>query len=321
MDRRRFLLTSLAGALAAPLGAEAQHMAKRPTVGVLWPRDRESSLQGQEAFRRGLAEHGYVDGQNIALLHRWADGRADLLASSARDLLALKVDVVVTAGTTAVRAVRDVTGTVPIIMAGGGDPVGTRLIDSLARPGGNITGLSLLGEELLTKGLSLLKEAVPKVRRVGILMNAANPANTFLFEKMRNVPGLDAQRLDIASPSDFEAVIGHLQADALFALADPLLGLHRDRIANLALGKRLPLAGADGGLTRAGGLISYSIDFADLWRRSAGYVVRVLRGAAPGDLPVEQPTKFEVAINLTTAKALGLTIPQSLLLRADQVIE
>jgi ABC-type uncharacterized transport system substrate-binding protein len=173
------------GITLAPLAAEGQQAQRIVTVGVLFPVDRTSALPFQEAFRRGLADHGYVEGQNIAVVHRWADGRADLLVPLAQDLLTQKIDVVVTVGTTAVQAVRDLTGTVPIIMVGAGDPVGTRLVESLARPGGNITGFSLLGEETLTKGLSLLKEAIPRIRRVAILMNAANPANTFLFEKMR----------------------------------------------------------------------------------------------------------------------------------------
>jgi ABC-type uncharacterized transport system substrate-binding protein len=250
-----------------------------------------------------------------------ADGRADLLVPLAQDLLTQKIDVVVTVGTTAVQAVRDLTGTVPIIMLGAGDPVGTRLVESLARPGGNITGFSLLGEETITKGLSLLKEAIPRIRRVAILMNAANPANTFLFEKMRALPGVEAQRADIRDPDELESAIGRLQADALFALADPMFSMHTKRIADLASRKRLPLASAFSALTRTGGLLSFSIDYVDLWRRSAGYVVRVVRGAAPGDLSVEQPTKFELVINLKTAKALGLTIPQSVLVRADEVIQ
>jgi putative ABC transport system substrate-binding protein len=321
MDRRRFLLTSMAGALASPLAAEAQQAGRMPTVGVLSPIDRPSTLPYTEAFRRGLADHGYIEGQNIAVVYRWADGRADLLLPLARDLVASKVDAVVTAGTTAVRAVRDVTNTVPIIMAGAGDPVGTRLIESLARPGGNITGISLIGEELLTKGLSLFKEAAPQVRRVGVLMNAANPANTFLFQKMRASGGVEVQRVDIRDAEELETVIGRLQVEAIFVLADPLFGIHAKRIADLAIRKRLPMAGADSTFTRAGGLISYALDFVDLWRQAAAYVVRVLRGAAPGDLPVEQPTKIELLINLKTAKALGLTIPPSLLARADQVIE
>jgi putative ABC transport system substrate-binding protein len=320
MNRRTFLWGLTLGTLAAPLFGEGQQARRIVTVGVLFPVDRTSALPFQEAFRRGLADHGYAEGQNIAVVHRWAD-RADLLVPLAQDLLTQKIDVVVTVGTTAVQAVRDLTGTVPIIMVGAGDPVGTRLVESLARPGGNITGFSLMGEETLMKGLALLKEAIPRIRRVAILMNAANPANTFLFEKMRTVPGVEAQRVDIHDPDELESAIGRIQADALFILADPMFSMHTKRIADLASRMRLPLASAYSGLTRTGGLLSFSIDYVDLWRRSAGYVVRVVRGAAPGDLPVEQPTKFELVINLKTAKALGLTIPQALLLRADQVIE
>jgi putative ABC transport system substrate-binding protein len=309
------------GAFSAPLGGEGQQT-RMVTVGVLFPVDRKSAAPAEEAFRRGLADHGYIEGQNIDVVRRWADGgRADLLVSLAQDLVAQKTDVIVTIGTTAVRALRDVTGTVPIIMAGAGDPVGTGLVKSLARPGGNITGFSLFGEELLMKGLSLLKEAVPRTRRVGVLMNAANPANDFLFQRMRAVPGVEVQRIDIRDADDLDSAIGQLQANALFVLADPLFGMHAKRIADLAIRKGLPLGSAAGDLTRAGGLLSFSIDFVDLWRRSADYVVRVLRGAAPRDLPIEQPSKFEVAINLRTAKALGLTISPSLLLRADQVID
>ena len=222
------------------------------------------------------------------------------------------------------RAVREATLTTPIIMAGAGDPVGTRLIQSLARPAGNITGLSLIGEELVTKGLSLLKEAVPRLRRVGVLMNATNPANDFFYGKLRagaRVSGIEIRRGDVHGADQLEAVIGALGVDGVFVLADPMFRVHRHRIADGLLRRRMPLGGADPALTRAGGLLSYSPDFVAIWGRSADYVVRILRGAVPGELPVEQPTKFELVINLKTAKALGLTIPPSLLQRADQVIE
>jgi putative ABC transport system substrate-binding protein len=280
-----------------------------------------------QAFLRGLRELGWVEGQNIAVEYRWAEGRLERLPELAAELVGLKVDAMLVGGTQAALAAKQATTTIPIVLAGIGDPVGTGLVASLARPGGNITGLSFLASELSAKQLELLKEAVPKVSRVAVLWN---PTNSFHRLALRDAEaaarslGVQLQLLEARSPNEFDsafAVVTRKRAGALLVLADAVFLLHRTRLADLAARSRLP---AMYGLTehaQVGGLMAYAPNFADSFRRAAGYVDKILKGAKPGDLPVEQPTKFDLVINLKTAKALGLTIPQSLLIRADQVIQ
>jgi putative ABC transport system substrate-binding protein len=326
MDRRAFIVTLAGGLLAAPLAAAAQEARGVPRVGVVIPATREELAAGGplESFKRGLRALGWVEGQTVLIEARYADGRADRIPGLAMELARLKVNVIVTAGTTAIQAVRDATTDIPIVMAGGGDPVGTGLVTTLARPGGRITGVSLVGKEVLGKALELLKTAVPRTARVGVLMNAANPANGFLFKEMvevGNVIGVQLHRIDVPGGADMDAAVARAQGGALLVLADPLFFGHRARIADIALRLRHASMFIGRAYAEAGGLLSYGVLVDEVWARAAGLVDRILKGANPGDLPVEQPTKFELVINLKTAKALGLTIPPSLLQRADQVIE
>ena len=324
MERRTFLGTLAGGLLAAPLAADGQEARGVPKVGVVMPWTRQESSGALESFMRGLRSLGWVEGQTVLIEARYADGRADRVPGLSMELASLKVNVIVTVGTTAIQAVRDVTPDIPIVMAGGGDPVGTGLVTTLARPGGRITGVSLVGKEVLGKALELLKTAVPRTARVGVLMNAANPANGFLFKEMvavGNVIGVQLHRIDVEGGADMDAAVAGAQGGGLLVLADPLFLIHRVRIADLALRRRLPSMFIGRPYAEAGGLLSYGILVDEVWARAAGLVDRILKGSKPGDLPIEQPTKFELVINLKTAKALGLTVPPSLLQRADQVIE
>ncbi|MGH8695176.1 MAG: ABC transporter substrate-binding protein [Burkholderiales bacterium] len=229
-----------------------------------------------------------------------------------------------TSGTTAIQAVRNVTDTVPIVMAGGGDPVASGLVKSLSRPGGNITGVSLLGQELVPKGFSLLREVVPRAKRIDLMANAANPANAF-FGRLTSEAGLalgvESRLLEVRRPEDLEPAITSMQADALLALADPMFGLHARRIADIAIKRRLPLASYGRAYVEAGYLMSYAVSFPDVFRKAAEYADRILQGANPAQLPIEQPARYELLFNLKTARALRLTIPQSLLQRADHIFE
>jgi ABC-type uncharacterized transport system substrate-binding protein len=322
MERRAFL-AGAAALLAAPLAAEAQEARGVPRVGVVMPGARQDPT-GVESFMRGLHALGWVEGKTVLIETRYADGRADRIPGLSMELASLKVNVIVTVGTTAIQGVRDATTDIPIVMAGGGDPVGTGLVTTLAQPGGRITGVSLAGKEVLGKAVELLKTAVSRTTRIGVLMNAANPANGFLFKEMvevGNVIGVQLHRIDVQGGADMDAAVARAQGGALLVLADPLFFGHRVRIADLAIRLRLPSVFIGRPYAEAGGLLAYGFLVDEVWARAAGLVNRILKGAKPGDLPVEQPTKFELVINLKTAKALGLTIPPSLLLRADQVIE
>jgi len=281
-----------------------------------------------DAFRQGLRELGWVEGQNIAIEYRFAEGRFDRLPDLAAELVRLKVDIIVAQPTPAAVAAKNATKTIPIVMISVGDPVGLGLIASLARPGGNVTGSSYsVGPEIAGKLLELLKETVPKVRRVAILWNPANPAQP-LFIRELNVAapslGVQLQLLEARGPNEFEgafAAMAKERAGALLVMADGMFLLHRTRLADLAARSRLPAAYGVRDHVDAGGLMSYGSSTRDLFRRSATFVDKILKGAKPADLPVEQPTKFELVINAKTAKALGLTIPPSLLQRADEVIQ
>jgi len=316
------------GLLAAPLAAEAQQAGRVPRIGFLGstsPSDRPPLL---DAFRQGLRELGWVEGQNVVIDYRFAEGRFDRLPDLAAELVRLKVDIILGPGTPAAAAAKNATETIPIVMISVRDPVGTGLIASLARPGGNVTGVSdSVGLEIAGKQLELLKESVPKVRRVAILSNPANLYHPLAIRELNVAArslGVQLQLLEARGPNEFDGAFVAMATErvgALLVLADAMFNLHRTRLADLAARSRLPAAYGWREYVEAGGLMSYGPRLRDLYRRSATYVDKILKGAKPGDLPVEQPTKFELVINLKTAKALGLTIPPSLLLRADQVIE
>ena len=273
-----------------------------------------------------LRELGWIEGRTVAIEYRWAEGRSERFAEIAAEFVRLKVDVIVTAGTAAVVAAKQATSVIPIVFAAAGDPVGTGLVASLARPGGNVTGLSNQSADLAGKRLELLREVVPGLRRLAIMANVGNPIGVLEMGEVQAAArtlGLEVVTLEIRRAEDiapaFEALKG--RADALYVVTDPLVNTNRIRINTLALGARLPTMHGIREYVEAGGLMSYGPNFPDLFRRAADYVDKILRGAKPADIPVEQPTKFDLVINLTTAKALGLDVPPTLLARADEVIE
>jgi putative ABC transport system substrate-binding protein len=324
MDRRAFLGTMAGVFVAAPLAAEAQEPGKVPRVGFLGPRNRADAAPYLDAFLIGLREIGWVEGKNIFIEYRWAEGRSERLPDLAAELVRLKVDVILAGPTSAAVAAKNATSTIPIVTTAAGDPA-VGLVASLARPGGNVTGLSF-SVEMATfgKGLELLKETVPKVRRVAVLSNPANPAHALAIKEVaaRSV-GVQLQLLVARGPSEIDsafAAMARERAGALLVMADSTFGFHRTRLRDLAAKGRLPAMYGLREHPEVGGLMSYGADNRDNFRRAATYVDKILKGAKPADLPIEQPTKFELVINLKTAKALGLTIPQSLLGRADEVI-
>jgi putative tryptophan/tyrosine transport system substrate-binding protein len=309
--------------------AMAQQPKKVPRIGYLSQFEPARESPRAEAIRLALRELGYVEGQNIAIEYRYAEGKRDRFPELAAELVRLKVDIIVAAGgTVIVQAAKNATKTIPIVMMGGGlDPVEAGLVESLARPGGNVTGLTLLSTELGGKRLELFKEAVPKLARVAVLYDPANPPSVLEVKEVLPVParalGLTLQPWEVRAADGFEKVFAALnkqRPDGLYVLGAPLMAANQTRIAGLALKSRLPSVG-NRGYVDAGGLMSYGADIADSYRRVAYYVDRILKGAKPADLPVEQPTKFELVINLKTAKQIGLTIPQSVLYRADKVIK
>ena len=325
MDRRRFLLTSLAGAIAAPLTAEAQQATKMSRIGYLSAASAEADKNRFAHFRRGMQELGYIEGKNIVIEQRY--GQREKIPELPAELIRLKVDVLVVYGDAAILAAKNATSTIPIVMTVHPDPVGDGIIASLALPGGNVTGLSDLHTVLATKRLEILKEVVPSASRMAVFFHAANPT---LLRQLKDIQDIaPAFRVTVLSvpvtgPDDFDRAFTMMRkerAAGLMVLGSPLIGIHRRQILDLAAKSRLPAIYTVRESPDAGGLMSYGANFHELWRRAATYVDKILKGAKPGDLPVEQPTKFELVINLKTAKALGLTIPQSLLQRADQVIE
>jgi putative tryptophan/tyrosine transport system substrate-binding protein len=326
MDRRHFLLTSLAGALAAPLVAEGQPAGKAYRIGVLEMRPRALNANF-DAFRQGLREFGYVEGQNFVIEYRSADGRPERFPGLATELVDLKVDLIVTRGTPAALAAEKATESIPIVMATSADPTRFGIVSSLARPGGNVTGLSTVAVELAGKRLELLKEAIPRIARIALIANMSSPASGSQWRQMEAAArslGFAPQLLDVRAPEDFARAFDiaiKQRADAVQVANDTLTQTNFRRIVDLSAKHRLPSMFASREFVDAGGLMAYGPNFTDLYRRAATYVDKILKGAKPADLPVEQPTKFELVINLKTAKALGLTIPQTLLLRADQVIE
>ena len=314
--------------LAAPLAADAQQAGKVPRIGFLSltsPSDRPPLF---DAFRQRLRELGWVEGQNIVIDYRYAEGRVDRLPDLAAELVRLKVDLIVSWGTQGVTAAKNATETIPIVMIAVRDPIGIGLIASLARPGGNVTGVSgSAGLEWVAKQLELLKETVPKIRRVAILSNPTNAYHQLAIREVNVAArslGVQLQLLEARGPNEFDgafAAMAKERVGALLVLSDVMLNSHRTRLADLAARSRLPAAYGVRESVEAGGLMSYGPSFLDSFRRAATYVDKILKGAKPAELPVEQPTKFELVINMKTAKALGLTIPQSVLRRADHVIE
>jgi len=316
----------VAGLLVAPLSAEAQQTAKLPTIGVLGASAPSTDGHRVAAFSQRLRELGWTEGRNVAIDYRWAQGRSERFGELAAELVRLKVDVIVTWGTATVIAAKQATTKIPIVFAVAADPVGTGLIASLSRPGGNVTGLSSLHTDSASKRFELLREVVPTLHRLAIMDNTGNPGSVLEMREIQETArrlGLDVVPVEIGRAEDIvpalEAIKGHV--DALIVMGDAFLNTHRNRINASALSTRLPTMHGSPDQVAAGGLLFYGPNYLDLFRRTAEYVDKILRGAKPADLPVEQPTRFELVINLKTAKALGLTIPQSLLLRADQVIE
>jgi putative tryptophan/tyrosine transport system substrate-binding protein len=327
MDRRRFLLTSVAGALAAPLAAEAQQAGSRRIGYLESSSPSPARLQLLEAFRQGLRELGYLEGKNIVFESRFGEGKPDQIRRFAAELVELKVDILVTSGTPATGAAKQATRTIPIVMTQLADPVGSGLVASLGRPGGNVTGLSTQDADLGGKRLELLLQVVPRVSRLAQLVDETSTGTVLIGKGTKAAAasvGVQLQSLGVREKGELDgafAAMKKARADALIVESSSMLFAWRERLAELALKNRLPTMFAQRQYAEAGGLMAYSADFSDLYRRAATFVNKILKGAKPGDLPIEQPTKFELVINLKTAKALGLTIPPSLLARADQVIE
>jgi putative tryptophan/tyrosine transport system substrate-binding protein len=328
--RRRQFITLLSGAAAScaswPLAAWAQQAGKAPTVGFLGQSTPLGESERAAAFAQRLRELGWVEGRTVAIEYRWADGRNERFAEIAAEFVRLKVNVIVTGGTPPVIAARQVTSVIPIVFASAGDPVGTGLVASLARPGGNVTGLSVQAVDLAGKRLALLREAISGFGRLAIMGNVGNPIIVLELGELQAAAGklgVEVFTLEIQRPQDIAPALETVKgrADALYVCQDLLTVGNRMRINTLALGARLPVMHASREHIEAAGLMSYGPNFLDHYRRAADYVDKILRGAKPGDLPVEQPTKFDLVINLTTARALGLTIPEALLVRADEVIE
>jgi putative ABC transport system substrate-binding protein len=326
MRRRDFLTVLGVAAAGAPLTAASQDPRKLPRIGFLGNSTAilEANLVGP--FREGLRDLGYVDGRNIVIEYRWAEGSYERFPSLIAELLAMKVDVIVTAGTPAALAVKKATTSVPLVMVAVGDPVGTGLVGSLGRPGGNATGLTSIAPELEGKRLELLREVLPKISRVAVLWN---PANAYQIGSEKEVQAAaKALRISVISLpvqnlkelGNAFAAIPREHPDALVVLADRVFLHNRERIADFAITNRLPGMNGYRELVEAGGLMSFGPSYAAMHRQAATYVDKILKGSKPGDLPIEQPAKFEFVMNLKTAKALGLTIPQSVLLRADEVI-
>jgi len=309
-----------------PLAARAQQPVKLPTIGFLGPNTRSAASEWVVALVQRLRELGWMEGRTIAIEYRWAEGREERFPEIAAELVRLKVELIVTSGTPAVMASKKATSVIPIVFATAGDPVGSGLVASLARPGGNVTGISVQQDELAGKRVELLREIVPGLRRVAIIAYAGNPPSLVELEQAyaaaRNF-GLDAVKIEIRRMEDIASGLEPVRGntEALYVVSHPLINANRIRISTLALGARMATICGFREYVEVGALMSYGPNLPALFRRAGEFVDKILRGAKPGDIPVEQPTKFDLIINLTTAKALGLTIPESFLLRADEVIE
>ena len=326
MQRRKFI-TLLGGAAAAwPLAARAQQARKLPTIGFLGAATPSVASQWVTAFEKRLRELGWIEGRTVAIEYRWAEARTERYSEIAAELVGLKVDVIVTWASAPVLAAKQATMLIPIVFAAQMDPVGAGVVASLARPGGNVTGLSIQQTDTASKRLELLREVVRNLGRLAIMGNAGAPGAVLEIREVQATArtlGLEVTTREIRQAEDIAPAIEALKsrADALYVATDPLVFTNRIRINTLALGARLPTIYGSREYVDAGALMSYGPNFSDLFRRAADYVDKILRGAKPADIPVEQPTKFDLIINLTTAKALGLAIPEAFLLRADEVIE
>jgi putative ABC transport system substrate-binding protein len=327
MDRRRFVGSVAGGLLAAPLAARAQQPAM-PVIGYLNGASAAQFPHLLAGFRKGLIETGYTEGRNVAIEYRYADGRYDQLPALAADLVNRRVSAIVaTAGTPTIRAAKGATSSIPIVFVIGGDPVMFGIVANLNRPGGNITGITLVSSEIAAKRLGLLLELVPTAAVIGVLANPNNPVSEPQLKELHDAARtLDRQLLVLkaSTESDFAAVfaaVDQQRVDALLIAADPFFDDRRAQLVSLAARHKVPTSYIRREFVTEGGLVSYGPDASDAFRQAGIYVGRILKGAKPADLPVMQPTKFEMVINLQTAKALGLTIPQALLLRADEVIQ
>jgi ABC-type uncharacterized transport system substrate-binding protein len=325
---KRIIVVLLVGlALASVHLAEAQQPTKIPRIGFLAAVSLSANSARFEAFRQGLRELGYIEGKNIIIEWRSSEGKADRLPALAAGLVRLKVDMIVSGGSTATRPAKEATNTIPIVMAQDTDPVGNGFVASLARPGGNITGLATLAPELSGKQLELMKEIVPRLSRVAVFGTSTRSGNAQSLKETELAAGafgVKLQYLDILSPKDIETAFRAAskgRADAVLVLTSPFATSQRTQIADLAVKNRLPAIYDRAEFVEDGGLMTYSVNSADLFRRAATYVDKILKGAKPGDLPVEQPKKFEFIINLKAAKQIGLTIPPNVLARADRVIK
>src|SRR3974390_35646 len=326
MKRREFITLVGGAATMWPLVVRAQQPTKLRTIGFSGQSTRSAESELVAAFTQRLHELGWIENRTVVIEYRWSEGRAERFVQIAAEFVRLKVAVIVTSGTPQVLAAKQATSVIPIVFARAGDPLANGLVASLARPGGNVTGLSVQGDELAGKRIEILREVVPSLRRVAILANVGNPFSVVELGEAQaaaRMLGLEFDTLEIRRAEDiapaFEAIKG--RAEALYVCPDGLVDAHKIRINTFALGARLPTMHGDREYVEAAGLMSYGANLPDLYRRSADYVDKILRGANPGDMPVEQPTKFDLIINLTTAKALSLTIPKSLLLRANELIE
>ena len=326
MDRRAFVVGSGVVLLAAPLAVQAQPAEKPSRIGFLVYGVSGPSPE-LDAFRQGLRDLGYVEGQNITIEYRFANGQVGRLPELAAELVRLNLDVIVTPGTPASMAAKKATSTIPIVFAGVADAVGAGLVATLARPGGNITGLTSISAELGGKRLELLKVVAPKASRVAVLYNPADQSNVLVLKELQESSralGLTLQPLAVRGPGEFESAFAAMTREhvhTLFGAAGALTTEHRKPLVGLAAKNRIPAMWGERQFVEAGGLMSYAVNFYDQLRGAAIYVDKILKGAKPGDLPVEQPTRYELVINLTAAKTLGLSIPQSLLVRADEIIQ
>jgi len=322
MQRREFI-TFIGSTVALPLAARAQQSKKLPTIGFMGAATSSGWSQWTAAFLQRLHELGWIEGRNVAIEYRWAEGRGERDAENAAELVRLKVDVIVTVGGT---IAKQATSDIPIVLALAADPLGQGLVASLARPGGNITGLSLQATDLVGKRLELLREVIPRLRRLAVLANVGNTGNALEVDEVLAVAktlSLEVVILEIRGADDlvpaFESLVG--RAEALYVPANPLANANRVKINDLALGARIPTVHGFRQYVEDGGLMSYGPNTPDLFRRAGDYVDKILRGARPADMPVEQPTKFDLIVNVKAAKALGLELSPSLLARADEVIE
>src|SRR5438552_1150062 len=326
MIRRIVVCLLITALLPTVLPAHGQQPAKVPRIGFLSSLSAAAVSDRVDAFRQGLRELGYVEGKNIVIEYRWAEGKTERLPDLAAELVRLKVDVIVTGGPAVNRLAKEATVTIPVVMSFDNDPVGNGFAASLARPGGNVTGLSALSPEISGKQLELLKEIVPTLSRVAVLGNSAEPANALVLREVElaaGALGVKLQYLDVLGPKDIETAFRAAskgRADAVLVLLSPVIISHRTQLVEIALKSRLPAIYPRPEFVEDGGLMSYATSFADLSRRAATYVDKILKGTKPADLPVEQPTKFELVINLKAAKQIGLTIPPNVLAQADKVI-